>query len=109
MSVGAIAWGAHMRPIVERLGEWAVHEHPGRTARRVRVIFRRDYAEALMGEVPIAGTGPVALAMSEDLADLAAGDTLELETSGARWTIRNPRADYVRGTTLMRLELPDAG
>lgn len=108
MTVGSVAWGAHMRPIIDRLGEWAVHEHPGRTARRVRVIFRREYAEALLGEVPIGGSGPAALAMSEDLVELAAGDTLELETSGARWTIRSPRQDHVRGTTLMRLELPDA-
>lgn len=107
MAEAAIDWKLHARRVIERLGEWAIHAHPGTAARRVRVIFRRDYAESLLGEVPLAGSGPAALAMSEDLRDLAPGDTLELEAGTEVWTIRGPRPDHVRGTTLMRLELPD--
>ena len=93
-------WTAHMRRIIERLGEDVTVTPAGGDATQVRAIYVAPYAKVL--EI-VATSRPAIGYMDADAATLAMGDAVTVRSAAYR-VAEPPKRDPVSGVTVCDLE-----
>ena len=91
-----------MGRILANLGEDALFTHAGGSAITVHGMFLNGYKAAELGVIGITGTEPHFAALTSDLADVAAGDTLV--RGGVTYKVKVVRPDDPSGLTVLELK-----